>query len=224
MQILLVEDDQTLFQQLKKELENWDFFVYSVNDFSNVMETYHNVQPEIVIMDVQLPKYDGFYWCRQIRQVSNVPILFLSSRDNPMDQVMSMELGADDYMQKPFHTNVLIAKLQAVYRRVYQFGAEERRTLNWQDALVDLSKDSIQKGDKIIYLSKTEMIILEMLIQKQNQIVTRDTLITALWDDEAFVSDNTLTVNVNRLRKKLSEIGMETEIETKVGKGYMAHE
>lgn len=224
MQILLVEDDQTLFQQLKKELENWDFFVYGVNDFSNVMETYHNVQPEIVIMDVQLPKYDGFYWCRQIRQVSNVPILFLSSHDNPMDQVMSMELGADDYMQKPFHTNVLIAKLQAIYRRVYQFGVEERRTLNWQDALVDLSKDSIQKGDKIIYLSKTEMIILEMLIQKQNQIVTRDTLITALWDDEAFVSDNTLTVNVNRLRKKLSEIGMETEIETKVGKGYMAHE
>lgn len=224
MQILLVEDDQTLFQQLKKELENWDFFVYGVNDFSNVMETYHNVQPEIVIMDVQLPKYDGFYWCRQIRQVSNVPILFLSSRDNPMDQVMSMELGADDHMQKPFHTNVLIAKLQAIYRRVYQFGAEERRTLNWQDALVDLSKDSIQKGDKIIYLSKTEMIILEMLIQKQNQIVTRDTLITALWDDEAFVSDNTLTVNVNRLRKKLSEIDMETEIETKVGKGYMAHE
>lgn len=224
MQILLVEDDQTLFQQLKKELENWDFFVYGVNDFSNVMETYHNVQPEIVIMDVQLPKYDGFYWCRQIRQVSNVPILFLSSRDNPMDQVMSMELGADDYMQKPFHTNVLIAKLQAIYRRVYQFDVEERRTLNWQDALVDLSKDSIQKGDKIIYLSKTEMIILEMLIQKQNQIVTRDTLITALWDDEAFVSDNTLTVNVNRLRKKLSEIGMETEIETKVGKGYMAHE
>lgn len=224
MQILLVEDDQTLFQQLKKELENWDFFVYGVNDFSNVMETYHNVQPEIVIMDVQLPKYDGFYWCRQIRQVSNVPILFLSSRDNPMDQVMSMELGADDYMQKPFHTNVLIAKLQAIYRRVYQFGAEERRTLNWQDALVDLSKDSIQKGDKIIYLSKTEMIILEMLIQKQNQIVTRDTLITALWDDEAFVNDNTLTVNVNRLRKKLSEIDMETEIETKVGKGYMAHE
>ena len=224
MQILLVEDDQTLFQELKKELENWDFFVYGVNDFSNVMETYNNVQPEIVIMDVQLPKYDGFYWCRQIRQVSNVPILFLSSRDNPMDQVMSMELGADDYMQKPFHTNVLIAKLLAIYRRVYQFGAEERRTLNWQDALVDLSKDSIQKGDKVIYLSKTEMIILEMLIQKQNQIVTRDTLITALWDDEAFVSDNTLTVNVNRLRKKLTEIGMETEIETKVGKGYMAHE
>ena len=135
-----------------------------------------------------------------------------------------MELGADDYMQQPFYTNVLIAKLQAIYRRVYEFGVEEKRTLSWQDATVDLSKDSIQKDDKTIFLSKTEMIILEMLINKRNQIVTRDTLITALWDDEAFVSDNTLTVNVNRLRKKLSEIDMDSAIETKVGKGYLAHE
>jgi len=224
MQILLVEDDKTLFKELKKELEQWDFNVMGVEDFSNVMETYEQVQPEIVIMDVQLPKYDGFYWCRKMRQVSNVPILFLSSRDNPMDQVMSMELGADDYMQKPFYTNVLIAKLQAIYRRVYEFGVEEKRILNWQKAVVDLSKDSIQKDDKVIYLSKTEMIILEMLITKQNQIVTRDTLITALWEGEAFVSDNTLTVNVNRLRKKLAELDMDTAIETKVGKGYMAHE
>ena len=102
-----------------------------------------------------------------MRQESNVPILFLSSRDNPMDQVMSMELGADDYMQKPFYTNVLIAKLQAIYRRVYEFGVEEKRTLNWQDTVVDLSKDSIQKADKTIFLSKTEMIILEMLINKR---------------------------------------------------------
>lgn len=224
MQILLVEDDNTLFQELKKELEQWDFYVVGVEDFSHVMETFETFNPEIVILDVQLPKYDGFYWCRKMRQQSNVPILFLSSRDNPMDQVMSMELGADDYMQKPFYTNVLIAKLQAIYRRVYEFGVEEKRTLSWQDATVDLSKDSIQKDDKTIFLSKTEMIILEMLINKRNQIVTRDTLITALWDDEAFVSDNTLTVNVNRLRKKLSEIDMDSAIETKVGKGYLAHE
>ena len=224
MQILLVEDDNTLFQELKKELEQWDFNVVCVVDFGYVMDTFERFNPEIVILDVQLPKYDGFYWCRKMRQESNVPILFLSSRDNPMDQVMSMELGADDYMQKPFYTNVLIAKLQAIYRRVYEFGVEEKRTLSWQDATVDLSKDSIQKDDKTIFLSKTEMIILEMLINKRNQIVTRDTLITALWDDEAFVSDNTLTVNVNRLRKKLSEIDMDSAIETKVGKGYLAHE
>ncbi len=132
----------------------------------------------------------------------NVPILFLSSRDNPMDQVMSMEL-VHDYMQKPFYTNVLIAKLQAIYRRVYEFTAEEKRTLTWQDAVVDLSKERQQKGDDTIFLSKTEMIILEILITKKNQIVSRDTIITALWDDEAFVSDNTLTVNVNGLRKKI---------------------
>lgn len=224
MQILLVEDDNTLFQELKKELEQWDFNVAGIEDFGKVMDTFESFNPEIVILDVQLPKYDEFYWCRKMREVSNVPILFLSSRDNPMDQVMSMELGADDYMQKPFYTNVLIAKLQAIYRRVYEFTAEEKRTLTWQDAVVDLSKDSIQKGDDTIFLSKTEMIILEILITKKNQIVSRDTIITALWDDEAFVSDNTLTVNVNRLRKKLSEISMDSAIETKVGKGYMAHE
>ena len=223
MDILLVEDDMTLFKELSEELEQWDFNVNGIDDFNDVMTKFESVNPAIVIMDVKLPKYDGFYWTRKIREVSNTPILFLSSRDNPMDQVMSMELGADDYVQKPFNTNVLIAKLQAIYRRVYQFSLDEKRVLSWQDAILDLSKDSINKEDHQIYLSKTEMIILEMLVKKQDQIVTRDTLITALWDDEAFVSDNTLTVNVNRLRKKLADIDMNEAIETKIGKGYMAH-
>ncbi|WP_214515174.1 response regulator transcription factor [Staphylococcus saprophyticus] len=223
MDILLVEDDMTLFKELSEELEQWDFSVNGIDDFNDVMTKFESVNPAIVIMDVKLPKYDGFYWTRKIREVSNTPILFLSSRDNPMDQVMSMELGADDYVQKPFNTNVLIAKLQAIYRRVYQFSLDEKRVLSWQDAILDLSKDSINKEDHQIYLSKTEMIILEMLVKKQDQIVTRDTLITALWDDEAFVSDNTLTVNVNRLRKKLADIDMNDAIETKIGKGYMAH-
>lgn len=223
MDILLVEDDMTLFKELSEELEQWDFNVNGIDDFNDVMTKFESVNPAIVIMDVKLPKYDGFYWTRKIREVSNTPILFLSSRDNPMDQVMSMELGADDYVQKPFNTNVLIAKLQAIYRRVYQFSLDEKRVLSWQDAILDLSKDSINKENHQIYLSKTEMIILEMLVKKQNQIVTRDTLITALWDDGAFVSDNTLTVNVNRLRKKLADIDMNDAIETKIGKGYMAH-
>ncbi|MCE5131561.1 response regulator transcription factor [Staphylococcus saprophyticus] len=222
MDILLVEDDMTLFKELSEELEQWDFNVNGIDDFNDVMTKFESVNPAIVIMDVKLPKYDGFYWTRKIREVSNTPILFLSSRDNPMDQVMSMELGADDYVQKPFNTNVLIAKLQAIYRRVYQFSLDEKRVLSWQDAILDLSKDSISKENHQIYLSKTEMIILEMLVKKQDQIVTRDTLITALWDDEAFVSDNTLTVNVNRLRKKLADIDMNDAIETKIGKGYMA--
>lgn len=223
MDILLVEDDMTLFKELSEELEQWDFKVYGIDDFSDVMAKFETIDPAIIIMDVKLPKYDGFYWTRKIRDISNTPILFLSSRDNPMDHVMSMELGADDYVQKPFNTSILIAKLQAIYRRVYQFSLEEKRVLTWQDATLDLSKDSISKDEAQIYLSKTEMIILEMLVKKQNQIVTRDTLITALWDDEAFVSDNTLTVNVNRLRKKLADIDMNDAIETKIGKGYMAH-
>ncbi|MEN1893945.1 response regulator transcription factor [Staphylococcus nepalensis] len=223
MEILLVEDDMTLFKELSEELEQWDFNVNGVEDFNLVMDKFNEVDPAIVIMDIKLPKYDGFYWTRKIREISNTPILFLSSRDNPMDQVMSMELGADDYVQKPFNTNVLIAKLQAIYRRVYQFSLDEKRVITWQEATLDLTKDSISREDKVIYLSKTEMIILEMLVKKQDTIVARDTLITALWDDEAFVSDNTLTVNVNRLRKKLSDIDMKDAIETKIGKGYMAH-
>lgn len=223
MEILLVEDDMTLFKELSEELEQWDFNVNGIDDFNLVIEKFKVVDPAIVIMDVKLPKYDGFYWTRKIREISNTPILFLSSRDNPMDQVMSMELGADDYVQKPFNTNILIAKLQAIYRRVYQFSIDEKRVITWQQATLDLTKDSINKDDQVIYLSKTEMIILEMLVKKQDTIVTRDTLITALWDDEAFVSDNTLTVNVNRLRKKLADINMKDAIETKIGKGYMAH-
>ena len=223
MEILLVEDDMTLFKELSEELEQWDFNVNGIDDFNLVIEKFQAVEPAIVIMDVKLPKYDGFYWTRKIREISNTPILFLSSRDNPMDQVMSMELGADDYVQKPFNTNILIAKLQAIYRRVYQFSIDEKRVITWQEATLDLTKDSINKDDQVIYLSKTEMIILEMLVKKQDTIVTRDTLITALWDDEAFVSDNTLTVNVNWLRKKLADINMKDAIETKIGKGYMAH-
>ncbi|BBK28927.1 DNA-binding response regulator [Staphylococcus arlettae] len=223
MKILLVEDDETLFESLSQTLQQWDFEVEGIADFDDVMTTVEAVQPEIIIMDIKLPKFDGFHWTRKIRQNSNVPIVFLSSKDSPMDQVMSMELGADDFIQKPFNTNVLIAKIQAIYRRVYEFDISEKSILMWQQAKLDLTKDSISQHDTEIYLSKTEMIILSMLVRKQNQIVTRDTLITALWDDEAFVSDNTLTVNVNRLRKKLADIDMNEQIETKVGRGYLAH-
>ena len=145
-------------------------------------------------------------------------------KDHPMDQVMSMELGADDFIQKPFHTEVLVAKLQAIYRRVYQYNKDEPRIKLWHKARVDYGKHIIEKNDIEISLTKNEMFILEILLNHKNEIVSRDTIITALWDDEQFVSDNTLTVNVNRLRKKLTEIGFNDLIETKVGKGYIAHE
>ncbi|ANZ34060.1 response regulator transcription factor [Staphylococcus carnosus] len=224
MKILLVEDDKTLFEQLKKELEHWDLHVEGIENFDDVLTEAKTKNPEIIIMDVELPKYDGFYWCRQIRHESNVPIFFLSARDNPMDQVMSMELGADDFIQKPFYTNVLIAKLKAVYRRVYQFNLEEKRTMTWGNIQVDLAKGVLEREEEVIYLSKTEMMILEILLKHRNEIVSRDEIITALWDDEAFISDNTLTVNINRLRKKLADFGLDTAIETRVGKGYIAND
>ena len=152
MQILLVEDDNTLFQELKR-IRTMGFQCCRVEDFGNVMDTFEKFNPEIVILDVQLPKYDGFYWCRKMRQESNVPILFLSSRDNPMDQVMSMELGADDYMQKPF-TRMYLSQSYKQFIDVYMNLCRRKRTLNWQDTVVDLSKDSIQKVIKPSFYRK----------------------------------------------------------------------
>ncbi|REH96545.1 DNA-binding response regulator [Staphylococcus felis] len=224
MNILLVEDDESLCHEIKSVLSKWDMDVQIVENFDNVIQTFDTDKHDIILMDITLPKYDGFYWTRAIRRFSNVPIIFLSSRDNPMDQVMSMELGADDYIQKPFHMPILIAKIQAIYRRVHQYTNQASRTLLWHHCTVDLTKDCIYNNHTTVYLSKTEMLILEVLLNHRNQIVSRDALMTALWDDEAFVSDNTLTVNVNRLRKKLSDLQLELAIETKVGRGYIAHD
>jgi OmpR family two-component system bacitracin resistance response regulator BceR len=159
-----------------------------------------------------------------IRSHSNVPIIFLSSRDHPTDMVMSMQLGADDFIQKPFHFDVLIAKIQAILRRVYNYSAVQNRLKTWCGATVDYEKNTVTAEAGSIELTKNEIYILKLLIERKNQIVCRDEIINSLWDDKRFISDNTLTVNVNRLRKKLDEIGLGSRIETKVGQGYMATE
>ncbi|MFC5464433.1 response regulator transcription factor [Lederbergia graminis] len=223
--ILLVEDDITLYKEMKERLSQWSYDVYGVEDFNNVMKEFSTIQPDLVIIDIQLPKYDGFYWCRMIRTYSKVPIIFLSSRDHPTDMVMSMQLGADDFVQKPFHFDVLIAKIQAILRRVYNYSLEHQIQLKvWNGASVDYVKNTVQNKVGKIELTKNEMFILKNLIEHANQIVSREKLIKSLWDDERFVSDNTLTVNVNRLRKRLEEINLGQYIETKVGQGYMARE
>lgn len=222
--LLIIEDDQTLFQELKDRLSQWSYDVYGIEDFNNVMDTFHEVDPELVIIDIQLPRFDGFHWCRMIRQHSNVPIIFLSSRDHPTDMVMSMQLGADDYIQKPFHFDVLIAKLQAILRRVYNYSSDSIRIHRWQGATVDYDKNTVSNDDGTVELSRNEMLILKILLEHKNKIVSRTDIIQELWDDERFISDNTLTVNVNRLRKRLAEIQLGDFIETKVGQGYMAKE
>lgn len=222
--IMLIEDDMTLFDEVKARLLQWTYDVYGVQDFSRVLQEFTEIRPDLVIIDIQLPKYDGFHWCRMIRSHSHVPIIFLSSRDHPSDMVMSMQLGADDFVQKPFHFDVLIAKIQATLRRVYNYNTERVELRTWREATIEYVKNTVANDNGAIELTKNEMFILKMLIERKNQIVSRDELMKNLWDNEHFVSDNTLTVNVNRLRKKLENIGLGSYIETKVGQGYMATE
>lgn len=222
--ILIIEDDMTLFHEVKERLSQWSFDVYGISDFGNVLQEFTEIKPDLVIVDIQLPKYDGFHWCRNIRTHSNVPIIFLSSRDHPMDMVMAMQLGADDYVQKPFHFDVLIAKIQALLRRVHDYNAEGIILKTWCGATIDFESNTVTNEDGAVELTKNELFILKTLVERKNKVVTREQLIRALWDDERFISDNTLTVNVNRLRKKLDEIGLGRFIETKVGQGYMAKE
>ncbi|WP_160724345.1 response regulator transcription factor [Bacillus sp. USDA818B3_A] len=222
--ILLIEDDEILFNEIKERLTGWSYDVYGISDFSYVMQEFTDIRPDLVIIDIQLPKFDGFHWCRMIRSHSNVPILFLSSRDHPTDVVMSMQLGADDFIQKPFHFEVLIAKIQAILRRVYNYNHEQITLKTWMDATIDSEKSIVSTTDGTVELTKNEMFILTKLLQQKNKIVSREKLIKSLWEDERFVSDNTLTVNVNRLRRKLDELNLGQFIETKVGQGYLAIE
>ncbi|KAF6634486.1 MULTISPECIES: response regulator transcription factor [Paenibacillus] len=222
--ILLIEDDETLFHEMKDRLTQWNYDVYGIQDFNKVIQEFTTIKPDLVVIDIQLPKFDGFHWCRMIRSHSNVPILFLSSRDHPTDMVMSMQLGADDFIQKPFHFDVLIAKLQATLRRVYNYNTEPVSLKTWRGATVDYEKNVVANEAGSIELTKNEIFILKLLIEEKNKIVAREELIKSLWDDERFVSDNTLTVNLNRLRKKLDELDLGRFIETKVGQGYMATE
>ncbi|UYZ22588.1 response regulator transcription factor [Mesobacillus jeotgali] len=224
LKLLLIEDDASLFQEIRERLIQWSYEVYGVTDFGDVMGDFTRVKPDLVIIDIQLPRFDGFHWCRMIRSHSNVPIIFLSSRDHPTDMVMSMQLGADDFVQKPFHFDVLIAKIQAILRRAYNYNATQNQLKTWCGATIDYDKNTVENEMGRIELTKNEIFILKLLIDQKNKIVSRDEVMNSLWDDKRFISDNTLTVNVNRLRKKLDEIGLGRKIETKVGQGYMAVE
>lgn len=222
MHIFIVEDDASIYHALKERMSQWSFKVTGPDDFQDVIGSFVREQPHLVIIDIQLPMYDGFYWCREIRAISQVPILFLSSRDHPMDMVMAMNMGADDYIQKPFHMDVLLAKIQAVLRRTYAYGEETADILEWNGAIIDLKRCAIRKDGCEADLTKNEFFILVALVKAKNEIVTREDLIRKLWDDERFVNDNTLTANVTRLRQKLAVLQLEEAIVTKKGIGYMA--
>ncbi len=222
MKILIVEDDTSIFDVIQERFAQWSMEVVKPTSFEKVMDDFIEQKPQLVILDIQLPAYDGFHWCREIRAISKVPVIFLSSRDHPMDMVMAMQMGADDFVQKPFHMDVLLAKVQAVLRRTYDYTEQPLNIIRWNGAVIDYDRGAVQYEDLHIELTKNELYILRILLGSIDQIVSRDELMRRLWDDERFVNDNTLTVNVNRLRQRLEEIGLSGVIVTKKGLGYMA--
>jgi len=221
-QIFIVEDDPTIAKLMGRVLEKWGFSVCCVSDFSAVLTEFRTASPHLVVMDVSLPYYDGYYWCEQIRRESKVPILFVSSHTDDMDAIMAVNLGGDDYITKPFAPELLTAKINALLRRAYSYTAEPP-VLEACGALLASDGTLSYDGQKI-ELSKNEFRILKILMEHKNQIVTREVLIKALWESEDFIDDNTLTVNVNRMRKKLSESGLDDLISTRKGEGYLIHD
>ncbi|MGE7941071.1 MULTISPECIES: response regulator transcription factor [Lysinibacillus] len=222
MKILLIEDDPSIFEMIQTRFAQWTLEVIGPKDFRKVMDDFIEEKPQLVLIDIQLPAYDGFHWCREIRHISKVPILFLSSRDHPMDMVMAMQMGADDFVQKPFNMDVLLAKVQAILRRTYDYVEESMDVTRFNGAVIDYARSEIMYEGQLVSLTKNELFILRILVEKSDQIVSRDDLMRKLWDDERFVNDNTLSVNVNRLRAKLEDIGLQDVILTKKGLGYMA--
>lgn len=222
VKVLVIEDDKAIFEMIQERFMQWSFDVTRPVDFQKVMFTFIEEKPQFVLIDIQLPAFDGFHWCREIRRISKVPIIFLSSRDHPMDMIMAMQMGADDFVQKPFHLDVLVAKVQALLRRTNDYQEESMDISNWNKAIIDFAKSEITYLGKTIEFTKNELFILRVLLQFVDKIVSRDELMRKLWDDARFVNDNTLSVNVNRLRSRLEEIGLVDVIVTKKGLGYMA--
>ncbi len=214
-----MEDDETIARLIKKHLEKWGYEVSTVQDFGNVLGEFAACDPQLVLLDIRLPFYNGYHWCTQIRQASKVPIIFLSSVSDNMNIVMAMNMGADDFIPKPFDLEVLIAKVQALLRRSYDF-AGSSSMLEHKGMLLNLSDATLLYQEQKVELTKNELKILQTLIENKTQVVTRETLMTRLWESDMYVDENTLSVNVNRLRKKLTSIGLEDSILTKKGIGY----
>ena len=191
-EILLVEDDLDLARELSLALNKWGFTVYRIERFDNILKEFLEKKPMLVIMDVNLPYFDGFYWCEKIRDVSKVPIIFLSSRDSNMDVIMGMNNGGDDYITKPFSVEVLISKINALLRRSYDYVSSDS-LLYYDDIILDTEKCILKRGDKSIELTKNELKILSLLIKNKDKVVSRDKFMMSLWDDDEFVNDNTLT-------------------------------
>ncbi|HEM4275756.1 TPA: response regulator transcription factor [Streptococcus suis] len=217
--ILVIEDDKTISQLVAKNLINWGYQVQEVKDFQMVLEQMEEFQPQLILLDIGLPFFNGYYWCQEIRKTSRVPIMFLSSHDQPMDIVMAINMGADDYVTKPFEMTVLLAKIQGLLRRTYDFVGEQ--SLLWfEEVSLDLKTMQVSYKQDVEELTRNEFQILRVLFEHGKEVVSREELMRELWNSDIFVDDNTLSVNIARLRKKLAELRLPNLIMTKKGVGY----
>ncbi len=220
VKIMIVEDEKIIRDLLALELTKHDFETFPTTDFARVLEDFEREDPKLVLLDIHLPVKDGYYWGRKIREISKVPIIYISSLNTNMDMLTAIELGADDYITKPFSMEILVMKITALLRRSYQY-QESENILEYRGLKMNVETSSAVVFDEVVELSKNEYKLLYLLMKHQGKVMSREKLLKALWEDARFVDDNTLTVNINRLRKKIQQAGIDDFIETKVGKGYV---
>lgn len=223
--IMIVEDDYKIASLLQSHIERYGYRVVLTTDFERVMEQFTDIQPDLVLLDVNLPSYDGYYWCRQIRNHSICPVLFISARAGEMDQIMALENGADDYITKPFDYGVVMAKIRSQLRRAYGEYAtrQEERLVQKEGLTLYVERLELTHGNELVSLTKKEADIIESLLERYPRVASREALLEKLWDDQTFVDENTLNVNITRVRKKLQELGLEQAVETVRGIGYRLH-
>ena len=219
MKIMIIEDDLVIASSLQEELLKWQYSAFYVTDFNDVMNTFTQEAHQLVLIDIKLPYFNGYYWCTEIRKISQVPIIFVSSQSERMDIVMAIQMGADDFISKPFDLTVALAKIQALLRRTYDFTGNDVY-LSYQQVYLKTNELKVQYQDQEVALTKNEIKILEVLFLQKGVFVSREAIMMKLWENDSFIDDNTLAVNINRLRKKLAEINVTSFIVTKKGYGY----
>lgn len=219
--IMIIEDDAVIAGAMRKHIESWGWQVHVAENFHNILAEFDEFNPHLLLMDINLPFYNGYHWCSEIRKKSRLPIIFVSSAADNMNIVMAMNMGGDDFIAKPFDLNVLTAKIQAVLRRSYDFSGFALPTLEHHGAVLDIGSASLSYKGQRLDLTRNDFRILQTLLEHKGQVVSRDTLMERLWESDSFVDENTLTVNITRLRRKLDTIGLPDFIRTKKGLGYI---
>lgn len=219
MKVFIVEDDFVIAESLEQELSKWNYEVIVAKQFDNIIDVFNANQPQLVLLDINLPTFNAYHWCQEIRKTSNVPIMFISSRTDNMDQIMAIQMGGDDFIEKPFNLSLTVTKIQALLRRTYDL-AVSNNEITVKDCKLVVDEATLYHEGESVQLSFTELQILNMLFRNEGKYVSRTTLIEKCWESENFIDDNTLAVNMTRLRKKLQSIGVIDLIETKKNVGY----